>query len=162
MPRRRQPGQRLGEFLAIERLDQKTVHAGLETGIAVFHQGVGGECEDRRAPAGFAGLAGADAFGGLDAVKLRHLDVHQDEVIGRAGRIRRQPGFERGFAVGGDDCVMSEPGEERAHQQRVDLVVFGDQDRETLGRCAGRYRDRFGRFDQGIVGETGRGHFHRQ
>ena len=32
------------------------------------------------------GLVGADAFCRFDAVELRHLDVHQHEIIGRAGR----------------------------------------------------------------------------
>src|SRR4051794_3448512 len=40
MPRCRQPGKRVGEFIAVQRLDQKTIHAGLETGIAVLDQGV--------------------------------------------------------------------------------------------------------------------------
>ena len=78
-------GERVGELFAVERLDQEAVHAGLEAGVAVLHQRVGGERENRRRAAGLTGLAGADALGGFDAVELRHLDVHQHEIIGRAG-----------------------------------------------------------------------------
>ena len=32
---------------------------------------------------------------------------------------------------------MAEPGQQRARQQRIDLVVFGDQDREAFVPAAG-------------------------
>ena len=41
--------QRRGEALAVERLDQKSIHAGGEAGVAVFGEGVGGQRDDRRA-----------------------------------------------------------------------------------------------------------------
>ncbi len=91
---------------------------------------------------GWPASQAADALGGVDAVELRHLDVHQHQIVGRAGGFRRQPGFQRLFAVGGDDGVMAEPAEQRAHQQRVDLVVLGDQDRQARARRRGRCRDR--------------------
>ena len=56
VPCRDEAGERLGEFFAVERLDQKSVHAGFEAGVAVFHQRVGGEREDRRPAARLAGL----------------------------------------------------------------------------------------------------------
>ena len=49
VPRGGQARQRIGQLFAIERLDQKTVHAGLEAGIAILHQRVRGQRQDRRA-----------------------------------------------------------------------------------------------------------------
>ena len=123
--------ERVGELFAIERLDQKAVHAGLETGVPIFHQRVGGERKDRRAAAGLSGFAGADLLGGFDAVELRHLDVHQNQIIGRAGGFGREPGFQRLFAIGADDGMMSQPGQQRTHQERVDFIVLGHQDGKT-------------------------------
>src|SRR6185437_15201463 len=70
MSRGRQSRQRVGEFVAVERLYQEAVHTGFEAGIAIFHQRVGGERQDRRRPAGLTGLERADALGGFDAVEL--------------------------------------------------------------------------------------------
>ena len=72
------------------------------------------------------------------AVHLRHLDIHQHEIVRRAGRCRRKPGFHRLLAIGRDDHVVAEPREQRAHQERVDLVVFRNQDREPLACRRGR------------------------
>ena len=47
MPRGGQPRERFGELFAIDRFDQKAVHAGLEAGVAIFHQRIGGERQDR-------------------------------------------------------------------------------------------------------------------
>src|SRR5207248_3880509 len=41
--RRGQPRKCIGQFFAVERLDQKTVYSGLETGVAVFNQRIGGQ-----------------------------------------------------------------------------------------------------------------------
>ncbi len=97
---------------------------------------VGGERDDRRARAAAFGFGGADAARGLEAVDAGHVHVHQHEVVGRAGRARREPGLDRGGAVLGDGRAMAEPCQQRARQQRVDLVVLGDQD-----RAAGRRAD---------------------
>src|SRR5258707_14136772 len=78
MPRGSQCGKRVSQLFTIERLDQKAVHSGLETGVAIFHQRVRRERENWRRAAGLAGLAGADTLGGFDAVELRHLDIHQN------------------------------------------------------------------------------------
>src|ERR1019366_4520050 len=127
MPRGGQASERIGELFAIERLDQKAVHSSLEAGVAILHQRIRGEREDRRLAARLAGLAGADALGCFDAVELRHLDVHQHQIIGSARGLGRQPRFQRLLAVGGDDGMMSQSGQKRTHQERVDLVVFRHQ-----------------------------------
>src|ERR1700724_3016969 len=38
MRRSGKAGKRIGELVAIERLDQEAVHSRLETGVAIFHQ----------------------------------------------------------------------------------------------------------------------------
>ncbi len=108
MPRGGETGQRLGELFAIERLDQKAVHSRFETGVAILHQRVRRERQDRCLAAGQAGLEATNALGGFDAVELRHLDVHQHQIVRRARGFRRQPGFQRLFAIGGDDGMMAE------------------------------------------------------
>src|SRR2546425_5918916 len=106
MPRGGQPGERVGELFAIERLDQEAVHSSFKTGIAILHQRVRCQREDRRLAARLAGLKATDPPGGFDAVELRHLDVHQNEIVGSAGGFGCEPRFQRCFAIGGDDGMM--------------------------------------------------------
>ena len=49
---RAKPGQRLREFLAVERLDQKSVHARLKAGIAILDQRIRSQGQDRGPPSG--------------------------------------------------------------------------------------------------------------
>src|SRR6266446_2805828 len=106
MPRGGQPGERVSEFFPIERLDQKAVHSSFKTGIAILRQGVRCQREDRRLAVRLAGLKATDPPGGFDAVELRHLDVHQNEIVGSTGGFGCQPRFQRRFAIGGDDGMM--------------------------------------------------------
>ena len=69
-----QARERVRKLFTIERLDQKAIHAGFETGVAIFHQRVGGQRKDRRLAAGAAGLASANAPGRLDAIELFGFD----------------------------------------------------------------------------------------
>ena len=57
------------------------VHAGIETGLAVFGKGVGSHCQNRQL--GLAGQA-ADQARRLEPAHDRHLDIHQDqrEILG--------------------------------------------------------------------------------
>lgn len=48
----RQSRKRVGQSLAIERLDEKAIHAGLETRVTIVDQRVGGQRQDGRAAAG--------------------------------------------------------------------------------------------------------------
>src|SRR6266850_2656928 len=89
MPRGGQACERIGQLFTIERLDQKTVHAGFKAGVAIFHQRVCREGEDWRLAARLSRLKATDTPGGFDAVELRHLDVHQNQIIGSAGGFRR-------------------------------------------------------------------------
>ena len=77
-------------------------------------------------------FGGADAAGGFQPVHARHLHVHQYQVVRLSGCARGGPGFHRRFAVAGDGRAMAEPRQQRAREQRVDLVVLGDQDRQAF------------------------------
>jgi len=66
---RRQARERLLELFAIERLDQKAVHAGLKASVAVLDQRVRGQRQDRGRAPGLAGFVASDAFGGFDTVE---------------------------------------------------------------------------------------------
>ena len=131
-PNAREHGRKL---LAVERLRQEAVHAGGEAGVAIFGKGIGGERDDRRAARAVRLFRGADAPRRLDAVEARHVHIHQHQIIGRAG----------GSAAGQDSiaaCRWSRRSgdgrarQQRARQQRVDLVVLRDQDRQTVRRSS--------------------------
>ena len=95
----RRPAPAPRQPLAVERLGEESVHAGGQAGVAILVERIGGERDDRRAPDAALGLDRADAARGFDAVAARHVHVHQHEVVGRAGRLRGQPGSDRGFAA---------------------------------------------------------------
>lgn len=67
----------------VERLHHVVVHAGGQAGLPVIAEGVCGECHDGR-----RGVApcGADRARGREPVHDRHQHIHQDQVMGLAGR----------------------------------------------------------------------------
>jgi len=89
LPRRRgsflrQPfGQRLSQLLRGHRLGHVVVHARLQAALAVALHGVRrhGDHRDKVVDAGEP--PAADHAGGLYAVQLRHLHVHQHQVVGQ-------------------------------------------------------------------------------
>ncbi len=83
MTGRHQSCERVGQLVPIERLYEKTIHARIEAGITIVNQPVGRQRKDRGAAEALAGFLFTNSLCGLDAVKLRHLDVHQDEIVGR-------------------------------------------------------------------------------
>ena len=68
------------------------------------------------------------------------MHIHQHKIIGAAGSASRQPGFDRRFAVGRDGRAVTKTREERPRKQRVDLVVLGNQDRESFVSWSRRFR----------------------
>jgi len=66
------------EFLWINRLGDVVVHACPQAGIAVFVEGVGSHRQDG---GGRTLRQVTDGVCGLDAVHVRHLDIHQDQVV---------------------------------------------------------------------------------
>ena len=65
------------ELSEVEGFGEVVVHAGGEAAFAVAEEGIGGEGDDGR-----LGGAGADGGSGGEAVHLRHLAVHENEVVG--------------------------------------------------------------------------------
>ena len=125
------------QLLAIERLGQIVVHAGAATVVGGAFHGVRGQRDDRDAArrARLALLA-ADFARRLVAVELRHLAIHQDQVVRSA-----PPCVHRLAAVVGD---VDDEAFLLQHARRdllVDDVVFGKKDaRPTIWQPAGRCR----------------------
>src|SRR5262245_26063257 len=103
----------------------------MPAGLAFFLERIGGERDARRAWRSMLGLGGPDPAASLDSVAATHLHAHQDQPERLARRLRGAPGCERRRLVGCDRWPMPEPRQERACQQRVDLVVLGDKDRKA-------------------------------
>jgi hypothetical protein len=118
------------EDVEVDGLGHVGVHAGLQAAGLLFGHRVGGLADD-----GQARGDRADAPGGLVAVHLRHLDIHQHHVEGgRAG------GF---YALDGAFAVVDhlEPGafalQDFLEHQLVHLVVLGGQDVQPSRRAPG-------------------------
>ena len=110
---RAQPGEQL---LALERLDEVVVGAGVEALDARLDRVARGEHEDRHV------VGGAQAPRDLDAVELRQPEV-EDHEVGVVGRGL----VERGLAVAGDAHVVAvQP--QRALEDLGDLVVVLDDE----------------------------------
>src|SRR5260370_40079995 len=65
-----------------QRYWEIVVHAGGDTALPITLQRIRGHGHDRHMPAAL--LAAADLRGGGETVHLRHLAVHQDEVVRNA------------------------------------------------------------------------------
>ena len=61
----------LDALIGIDGLRQEVVATGIEGGVTVVVEGVGGKCDDRQ-----FGLCGLDESRGLETVHDGHLDVH--------------------------------------------------------------------------------------
>lgn len=64
----------------IHGLGHVVVHASRQTGVPVFVEGIGGHGQDGHR---LALRHAADGPGGGNAIQPGHLDIHQDQVIGR-------------------------------------------------------------------------------
>ena len=62
------------------QIADEIVHPGLEAFFPVALHGVGGEGDDPGRLVVFRGAVGSYAAGGLEAVQLGHLDVHENQV----------------------------------------------------------------------------------
>src|SRR5690349_21850065 len=67
--------------LAVEWLDEEIVQAGSTRFLAAFGERVGGQRDDRRAAAFFEST---NFSGGFETVDARHVQVHEDEIVGLA------------------------------------------------------------------------------
>ena len=116
----------VGELAAVDRLGDVVVHAGGQTLLRIALHGVGGHGDDRHV--GPAAVQAPDRGGRLEPVHLRHLDVHEDEIVGKiADRLDRFP------AVGGDIDAVAQLGDQAGGDLLVDLIVLGHQDAQAAG-----------------------------
>ncbi len=117
-------GQGGGEFLGADRLGEVVVHTGGDARLAVALHGVGGHGDDpdRLGAALGRDRPGADAAGGLQTVHLRHLHVHQHEVVREL-----LDGLHRFDAVRGDVGAVPHRFEHQERDLLVDGVVLGQQ-----------------------------------
>ena len=119
----------------VEGFGEVIVHADGEAAFAVAEEGVGGEGDDR----GVRG-AGADGDGGGEAVHLRHLTVHENEVVG--DRFGQGDG---GGSVGSEVDVAAEFFKKEEGEGLVDEILLGEQNADSgemgaLGDDGGRNR----------------------
>jgi hypothetical protein len=94
------------------------VHSRGEATLAIIFKGMSGEGDDGGSPAREF-LALADFGGGFEAVHLRHLNVHQDEIEFRVLRC----GI-RLLAIDGNGDRESAFLEQALRQGAIDGVVF--------------------------------------
>ena len=113
--------QRRGELLGADRLRDVVVHAGREARLAILGQRVRRHRDDVRAALLRPALA--DPARGVEAVELRHLHVHQDDVV----RLPLER-LDRLEAVRRDVGAVAEPLEQAERDLLVHRVVLGEQD----------------------------------
>ena len=100
---------------------QEVVHAHIEATLAVFNHGAGGEGDDGQT--GIAAAPGAEFCGGLVAIELWHLAIHEDEV----NWLFAQNG-QCFTTVLSQANLTAEAKEHALKDHLIDRVVFGDQD----------------------------------
>ena len=116
-------GQSLGQLVEGHRLDEVIVHARRQALLAVALHGLRRHRDDARALV--SGPPGADGAAGLEAVELRHLDVHENDVVGGLFEPR-----EHLASVPSDVRGVAEPREETDGDLLIDRIVLGEQDAE--------------------------------
>ena len=116
-----------------QRLGQVVVHPGRDAALVVFATRVRRQRQDRRARPAIGRLAHADDLGGLDAVHVRHVAIHQDHVVAR-----RLPARDGLLAVVRRIDLAAQLPERLARDLAVHRIVLGDQDAggERLGSAA--------------------------
>ena len=111
----------------LERLGDVPVHPGFEAALAVALHGVGRHGDDRDVLTARGPLALADRGGGLEAVHLRHLHVHEDQVERLGAPAPRAPPCP--LAATTTSCA---PLFQQPHRQLlVDGVVLGQEDAQA-------------------------------
>lgn len=103
------------------RLGDVVVHAGVEAAVLILAHGIGGERDDGRMPA-LGQLALADGARRFLAIHLRHLTIHENEIVAVPGG-----------ALAGDDTVLgnfhfaAELCQQAGREHAIDGMIFDDQ-----------------------------------
>jgi hypothetical protein len=119
----------LHKFNSMNGFGKEVVHAGVDAGTANLKGGVCGAGDDGDR---VAGGEAAELAGALEAIHLRHLDIHKDEIEGCGIH-----GFDGGETAGGDADVVAFAFEDGPHEALGDFVVL---DEENLGANGGGSR----------------------
>ena len=115
----RQSRQRpLSQLFAIQRFDQQAVHAGLKAGVAVFHQLVCSQRQDRRLRAGLAGLSRSFPRAGARCRRAA-ASGYPPSAPGHTCS-GRQPAIQRFLAIGGDDGKVPQP----RYKERINSALI--------------------------------------
>ncbi len=129
--RRGDPIEERDQHGFFERLGNVIVHPGSEAALAVTGHGVCSHGDDRSALSALRPLHGADAGSRFEAIHLRHLHIHEDDVECLGARechcfatIRRM------------GKRVAAPGQNAGGERAVDHVVFREQDAQSGGRAA--------------------------
>ena len=111
------------QFLDTEGFGDEIVHARFEAVGALFVHGAGGQGDDPRAMIR-VGRLGAKLAGRLVSVDVRHLAIHEDDVVAKG------LGLGEGFgSVMGKIRLEAEPFEDVTGEEAVGGFVLGDEDR---------------------------------
>ena len=120
-------------------LGREVVHSCIETGPPVLFGGIGCQRDDSRLTGIRLDLA--NLTGRADTVQLRHLHVHQNDIIGLSAH-----GIDGFLAVAGKIGVQTDCFEHLEHQQLVGGIILREQDTERGQRLRTGCRDAL-RFD---------------
>ncbi len=119
----------LAQSLQGDGFAHEVVHAGGQAGLAVLGAGMGGHGDDP----GLASVQAADALGGLKTINPRHLDVHEDHVVGALAQ-----GFEGLLATGRHIAApVPQLVQQLQRQPAVDCDVLHHQDAQ--GKVLGQW-----------------------
>ena len=76
-------GYHTGQLLQAEWLGEVVVHAGRDALLPITSHGMRGESHDWHPSVAYAGLWTPDDARRLQSIHLRHLDIHEDQIIRR-------------------------------------------------------------------------------
>ena len=118
----------------VDGLGHVVVAAGVEAALAVAGHGVGRQGDDRGRPAVLP-----KPFGGLDAVHVGHLDVHQNDLVRPPCRQGMDGLVAAGAAAAGNVHLQAGAAKHDAHNV-LHVGAFLDQQHTASKRRRGRIK----------------------
>ncbi len=127
----------LGELFAVQRLGNEIVHSGGEAGLADVGGGIRRQCDNRRMPRALYrfGDAYAARAHSRPSMPLMRRSIRTRSKGSPAACAARNE-IHRGVTIGDDGRAMTELLQQRTREQRIDLVVLGNKDRQPIGTIA--------------------------